>query len=176
MTRSKRKRYPPAVDVSQLRRKLVWLMPLLLGLLWGCWWLAEVAVFPEIEAFRERAATVDVTHAILFFSFFALLLSFILVLLTLQAIPCDRWLTGLVELAFVWFLLACIPLMLVLVPAMYLLPNRYMPELGYTMCKISPDKWGRGGPGFWVKNPNWCVKGKTREWVNEQARQIQPVP
>jgi hypothetical protein len=150
MTRSKRKRYPPGPDVDQLRRKLVWLMPLLLGLLWGCWWMAEVSVFPEIDAFRERAATVEVTHAILFVPFFTLLVSFMLVLLTLQSI-------------------GSLVLMLVLVPAIGLLPYRYMPELGYTMCKISPDKWGRGGPSFWVKNPDWCVKGKTREWVNEQA-------
>lgn len=22
----------------------------------------------------------------------------------------------------------------------------------------------------WVKTPEWCVRGKTREWVKEQAR------
>lgn len=22
----------------------------------------------------------------------------------------------------------------------------------------------------WVKNPEWCVRGKTREWVKKQAR------
>src|SRR5258708_8116230 len=44
-----------------------------------------------------------------------------------------------------------------------------MPKLGYTRCNILEDH-----PTIyftdWVKNPDWCVRGKSREWVNEQAR------
>ena len=44
-----------------------------------------------------------------------------------------------------------------------------MPKLGYTRCNILEDH-----PTIyftdWVKNPEWCVRGKTREWVKEQAR------
>jgi hypothetical protein len=43
-----------------------------------------------------------------------------------------------------------------------------MPKLGYTRCNILEDH-----PTIyftdWVKNPDWCVRGKSREWVNEQA-------
>jgi hypothetical protein len=152
-----------------MRRKLVWFMPLLLVLLWGCWWWAEAAIFPEVNAFREQAATVEVTHAILFVPLCALFVGFMLVMVTLKAIPCERRLTDVVGQISVLLLAGSLFSMLVLIPAIGLLPYRYMPELGYTMCKISPDKWGRGGPSFWVKNPDWCVKGKTREWVNERA-------
>ncbi|WP_237736879.1 hypothetical protein [Delftia acidovorans] len=44
-----------------------------------------------------------------------------------------------------------------------------MPKLGYTRCNILEDH-----PTIyftdWVKNPAWCVRGKRREWVNEQSR------
>lgn len=44
-----------------------------------------------------------------------------------------------------------------------------MPKLGYTRCNIL-----EGHPNMyftdWVKNPDWCVRGKSREWVREQAR------
>lgn len=102
------------------------------------------------------------------------MLCFMIVLLTLQAIPCERAWTWAVELAFLWFLIGSLFLMLPLVLAVGLLPYRYMPELGYTECYISPSgkTRGRRGPSFWVKNPDWCVKGKTREWVNEQARLV----
>lgn len=47
-----------------------------------------------------------------------------------------------------------------------------MPKLGYTRCNIL-----KGHPNIyysdWVKNPDWCVRGKSREWVKEQARLAQ---
>lgn len=47
-----------------------------------------------------------------------------------------------------------------------------MPRLGYTRCNIL-----EGHPNIyftdWVKTPEWCVRGKSREWVKEQARLAQ---
>lgn len=44
-----------------------------------------------------------------------------------------------------------------------------MPKLGYTRCNILEDH-----PTIyftdWIKNPDWCIRGKSREWVNEQTR------
>jgi hypothetical protein len=43
------------------------------------------------------------------------------------------------------------------------------PKNGYTECDQlhgNPTIWFTD----WVKNPAWCVKGKRREWVFEQAR------
>lgn len=59
----------------------------------------------------------------------------------------------------------------VLLCSFVIAPLQYyaMPKLGYTRCNILEDH-----PTIyftdWVKNPDWCVRGKSREWVNEQAR------
>jgi hypothetical protein len=45
----------------------------------------------------------------------------------------------------------------------------YFPKNGYSECDQlhgNPTIWFTD----WVKNPAWCVKGKDREWVLEQAR------
>jgi len=48
-------------------------------------------------------------------------------------------------------------------------PSQYyaMPKLGYTRCILEdhPTIYFTD----WVKNPAWCVRGKRREWVKEQA-------
>jgi hypothetical protein len=47
--------------------------------------------------------------------------------------------------------------------------QHYFPKNGYTACDQlhgNPTIWFTD----WVKNPAWCVKGKDREWVFEQAR------
>jgi hypothetical protein len=52
------------------------------------------------------------------------------------------------------------------------LQRYYFPKHGYTQCELLT-----GNPTYmftdWVKNPAWCVKGKDREWVFEQARSSQ---
>jgi hypothetical protein len=43
-----------------------------------------------------------------------------------------------------------------------------MPKLGYVQCDIlegKPSIWFSD----WIKNSEWCVKGKSPEWVFEQA-------
>jgi hypothetical protein len=47
--------------------------------------------------------------------------------------------------------------------------HHYFPKNGYTECdqlQGAPSVWFTD----WVKNPAWCVKGKDRAWVFEQAR------
>ena len=61
----------------------------------------------------------------------------------------------------------------ILSPILTQLFQRYhLPEHGYTKCNLL-----QGNPAYhfsdWVKNPAWCVRGKDREWVFEQARLAQ---
>lgn len=59
--------------------------------------------------------------------------------------------------------------MIVGVPALTLLQYHYMPRLGYSKCNIlrgHPNMWFND----WVRNPEWCVRGKDRAWVLEQAQ------
>jgi hypothetical protein len=51
----------------------------------------------------------------------------------------------------------------------------YMPKRGYTECNAlqgNPTIWFTD----WIKNPEWCVRGKDRAWVFEQARAAQENP
>ncbi|WP_192811277.1 MULTISPECIES: hypothetical protein [Paracidovorax] len=49
-----------------------------------------------------------------------------------------------------------------------LLQNHYLPRLGYAKCQ---ELKGQPSPWFsdWVRDPAWCVKGKSLEWIKEQA-------
>ncbi|SDC77292.1 hypothetical protein SAMN05192589_103191 [Paracidovorax valerianellae] len=50
-----------------------------------------------------------------------------------------------------------------------LLQSHFLPPMGYEKCA---DLQGQPSLWFtdWVRDPAWCVKGKSLEWVNEQAR------
>jgi hypothetical protein len=55
------------------------------------------------------------------------------------------------------------------------LQQHYMPKRGYTECNAlqgNPTIWFTD----WIKNPEWCVRGKDRAWVFEQARAAQENP
>jgi hypothetical protein len=109
-----------------------------------------------------------VTPAAVVIPMFAAMLCFMIALAVLRAIPCPRPLVWTVEITFVWFLLVGYFTTLVLTVAISLLQNSYMVEWGYSSCKAlagNNNRWS----SVWVKKPDWCVKGKTREWVNEQA-------
>ena len=64
---------------------------------------------------------------------------------------------------------ACGPSLLFVVLLARPLQQHYMPKLGYLECGLlhgNPTLWFTD----WIKNPAWCVKGKDREWVFEQAK------
>jgi hypothetical protein len=53
-----------------------------------------------------------------------------------------------------------------------LLQHGLLPRYGYHYCNLlsgNPTVWFND----WVKNPEWCVRGKTHEWVREQAAKAQ---
>lgn len=54
-------------------------------------------------------------------------------------------------------------------PLAWFAQNQLMPKIGYTKCNILQDHptiWFND----WVRNPAWCVAGKSREWIREQAQ------
>lgn len=63
----------------------------------------------------------------------------------------------------------CAPPLLFVVFLARPLQQHYMPKLGYSECGLlhgNPTLWFTD----WIKNPAWCVKGKDRDWVFEQAK------
>ncbi|WP_139225636.1 hypothetical protein [Paracidovorax konjaci] len=60
--------------------------------------------------------------------------------------------------------------MIVGMPILTLAQYHYMPKLGYSKCNElqgHPTMWFND----WVKNPEWCVRGKDRAWVLQQAQE-----
>lgn len=59
--------------------------------------------------------------------------------------------------------------LLILVPAGKYYEYLYLEGIGYHQCnqlRGRPTMWFND----WVKNPEWCVRGKDRAWVLEQAQ------
>ena len=90
----------------------------------------------------------------------------------IHAIPCKISTIKLVDRILLWSGLFGIGLIIFCVLVITPLQSYSMPKLGYTPCNILEDH-----PTMyftdWVKNPDWCVRGKSREWVREQARTAQ---
>lgn len=86
-----------------------------------------------------------------------------------KAIPCKQRMQTKTEGILIKSLILCF--ISALFCLLFLAPLQYkaMPKLGYTHCNLL-----QGHPNMyftdWVKTPEWCVRGKTREWVKEQAR------
>lgn len=90
-----------------------------------------------------------------------------MVLGAMRAVPCRENSIKKFERFFMFALLLNVFVM-VLIPVTSVALRFYMPTLGYSICsdlKDNPAMWFTD----WIRNPDWCVKGKSREWVNEQA-------
>ena len=91
------------------------------------------------------------------------------VMVVLKAIPVSDALFKKV----VWLITAlwcsALPLLLLSMLLGHPAQQFYFPKHGYTQCDLlhgNPTIWFTD----WVKNPAWCVRGKDRSWVFEQAR------
>lgn len=86
----------------------------------------------------------------------------------MRAIPLSDRLIRRTERAFN-IALAASAIAFLMVPVTSIAQRFYMPSIGYTQCHAlqgQPTLWFTD----WVRDPAWCVKGKTLDWVNEQAR------
>ncbi|WP_152034145.1 hypothetical protein [Paracidovorax avenae] len=56
-----------------------------------------------------------------------------------------------------------------IIPAATWYQYRYLESIGYSRCS---EIQGRNTMWFndWIRNPEWCVRGKDRAWVLEQAQ------
>jgi phosphoglycerol transferase MdoB-like AlkP superfamily enzyme len=85
-----------------------------------------------------------------------------------KSIPCKQRMQTKIEGILIKSLILCFTSALFCL--LFLAPLQYkaMPKLGYTHCNLL-----QGHPNMyfsdWVKKPEWCVRGKSREWVKDQA-------
>ncbi|AVS87887.1 hypothetical protein C8238_06170 [Paracidovorax avenae] len=163
-------------DVAGIRKTLIWGIPLYLALATGSILMVAYIMVPTIEGVAERAPVVRIGPAVLVAPFVAAFCLLGVVVASMRAIPCSDRIIKPFERAFIATVLAGVVAML-LIPVTAALARSRMPSIGYTQCHVlqgQPTLWFTD----WVREPAWCVRGKSVDWVNEQARLsvARPVP
>lgn len=156
-------------NLTDIRRSLIYGIPSILFVLVFSIWNTENSFLKTIADLKNSAPSVRITPGDLVGVYFPIMGFTILVSVIQKAIPCkastqiiSERILAISVITGGGIMLFCL---LVVTPFQYYA----MPRLGYTRCNIL-----EGHPNIyfsdWVKNPDWCVRGKSREWVNEQAR------
>jgi len=156
-------------NLTEVRKSLLWSIPSFLFVLALSVWNTKYSFLETISDLKNSAPSVRFTPGDLFGAYFPLIAITGIFMLIQKAIPCKKSTLKKTERILVISVFTGIFLMLFCL--IVITPFQYyaMPRLGYTRCNIL-----EGHPNIyfsdWVKNPDWCVRGKSREWVNEQAR------
>ncbi|WP_053844362.1 hypothetical protein [Paracidovorax avenae] len=163
-------------DVAGIRKTLIWGIPLYLGVAIGSILMVACIMVPTIEGVAERAPVVRIGPAVLVAPFVAAFCLLGVVVASMRVIPCSDRIIKPFERAFIATVLAGVVAML-LIPVTAALARSQMPSIGYTQCHVlqgQPTLWFTD----WVRDPAWCVRGKSLDWVNEQARLsvARPIP
>ncbi|AVS61483.1 hypothetical protein C8241_06890 [Paracidovorax avenae] len=159
-------------DVARIRKTLIWGIPLYLGVAIGSILMVAYIMVPTIEGIAERAPVVRIGPAVLVAPFVAAFCLLGVVVASMRAIPCSDRIIKPLERAFIATVFAGVGAML-LIPVTAALARSQMPSIGYTQCHVlqgQPTLWFTD----WVRDPALCVKGKSLDWVNEQARAPTP--
>lgn len=130
-------------------------------------------LIPTVGDLQSQPPMIRIYAGAVLGPFIAPLALMMLVVVPMKAVPIFETFTKKTEKPFnLLILINGIVLVLVLTTST-VLQNHYMPQLGYSRCDLL-----QGNPALWfsdwVKNPDWCVQGKTREWIDEQAKLTHP--
>ena len=163
-------------DIHQIRKLIRWGVPLYLGLVVGGLLMIRHALVPMVQDVVSRAPVVRITPGMHLMPFIVAFCSLGIVVMVMRAIPCRASLIKKFELA-ANLSVAASAIALLLIPVVAIAQRYYMPSIGYTQCHAlqgQPTLWFTD----WVRDPAWCVKGKSPDWVNEQARLsgARPIP
>lgn len=156
-------------NLINLRKGLILYIPVLSMLSALSVWTYKNILLDTIVSLGNMGPVVRITPgspAVVYFLFVAIAL---IVGLVSKAMPCRENIVRILERVFnisiyigVFIALTCL---IIFAPLQYYA----MPKLGYVRCNILKDH-----PSIyftdWVRNPSWCVRGKSREWVMEQAQ------
>ena len=159
-------------DIQQIRKSLLWGIPLCALVGAGCVWLFLEAVMQTIQQIASGAAGVRIAPAAQLAPFVVVLCILGIVVGIMRAVPFSDGLIRRTERAFN-ITVAASAIAFLLVPVTSIAQRFYMPSIGYSQCHVlqgQPTLWFTD----WVRDPAWCVKGKSLDWVNGQARA--PVP
>lgn len=155
-------------NLADVRKSLIYGIPSIIFVLFFSIWNTEHSFLKTIADLSNSAPSVRITPGDLVGVYFPIMGFTILVSVIQKAIPCKARTLMISERILAISVITgggiMIFCLLVVTPLQYYA----MPRLGYTRCNIL-----EGHPNIyftdWVKNPEWCVRGKSREWVKEQA-------
>ncbi|MDA8444826.1 hypothetical protein [Paracidovorax valerianellae] len=154
-------------EVKKVRKALIWGLPLFIGVGASCLWAVSHGIIPTLEAIVSRAPAVRIAVASQVTPFVAVFSLLGALIGSMRAIPISDRAIHPFECAFKVTVLLGMAAM-VLIPVTAVVQRFYMPSIGYSICSElegHPTMWFTD----WVRDPTWCVKGKSLEWVNEQA-------
>lgn len=154
--------------VKQNRKNAIWVIPFAIALLIVDLYLIHEIVIPETLDLFNLSPVVRITPlSPMIGSFWAIPLTLIVAVIA-NAIPFKK--RTLKKVECILLSSTCVNIFFAAVGFFAILPLQYytMPQLGYTQCNILEGHSNKDSMD-WVKNPEWCVRGKSREWVKEQA-------
>jgi len=164
-----------AAELARIRKILPLGIPVSM-MLFALAWFFTFALIPElVHELQMTAPVVRIWPGITLGPTLLPLALMMIVIPPMKAIPIgkaftDRAATWINVLLVINFLA-----MLLMLTTSAFLQGYFMPKKGYTRCTELKDNsyiWFSD----WVRDPAWCVKGKSLEWVNEQARNAESHP
>jgi hypothetical protein len=155
----------------EIRKKLWWMLPFFSTMAVLAWTATFYFVAPSVQELLHLTPSVRIEPAGLLAPVFGVLCTVIVVLSLVRAIPYNGIWSKRLEWLMNGIVFSAGGLVVLIIFGSSLVQDHYMPKLGYVRCDLlqgNPTLWFTD----WVKNPDWCVQSKTREWVNEQAKLI----
>ena len=146
---------------------MVWSTPLFAAMAVACAWGSVWGIVPVYEGLTSLAPAIRIYPAAQLAPFCSVVCIMSIMLSVMRAIPCDERISKKFEYALAITVVISL-VVVVLIPVTSVAQRSYMPSLGYSLCSElqgNPTMWFTD----WVRDPAWCVKGKSLEWVNKQA-------
>ena len=156
-------------NLTEIRKSLIWSIPLFLLLLTMSIWSILYSLYQTVDDLNKLAPSVRITPFVPI-ALCVPIISITGIIIAIQkSVPCTEDAMKIPTRIFLSAIAVGVFIMFFCIFAVTPLQYYAMPKLGYTRCNILEDH-----PTIyftdWVKNPDWCVRGKSRKWVNEQAR------
>ncbi|MDA8523532.1 hypothetical protein [Acidovorax sp. NCPPB 4044] len=156
------------VGIRHVRRILAWYAPLSLLVSSFCYVFGVAQLMAMAQGIRESVPFVRIGVATLLTPIIILLSLITVAGLIAKALPANDYVIRVtVRLLEIIILLGAVVLMSL--PAVSYLQHRLMPRWGYFEChelEGQPSLWFTD----WVRNKDWCAKGKDQKWIIEQAK------
>ncbi len=162
-------------DPREIRKILPIGIPSALALLAFGYLLTFHILVPTLAALNSPPPVLRIYAGALLGPFILPLALMLLVVPPMKAVPVFESFTKKTEKPFNWLVLANAAALVLVLATSTFLQHRFMPRLGYAECTEL-----QGNPSFWftdwAKSPEFCVAGKTPEWVNGRQRQSGAFP